>query len=84
MSAEFTISFDKKLFNNPLKILRLDRPQDLQKFWQELTKLSKKYYLAGFFSYEFGYLSEDALKAKAKRTEFPYAFFGVYKKPTQN
>ncbi len=45
-----------------------------------MEELIQKYYVAGFFSYELGYLLEDVFKYK-KKTCFPYALFCAYEKP---
>ncbi len=49
-------------------------------FFNEFNELNKNYYMAGFFSYELGYILEEAFKSKIK-TAFPYAFFCAYEKP---
>ena len=73
-------NFKSYYFNDPIDSLILTDPDKLGPFFQSLEKLSKKYYLAGFFSYELGYLFEDIFKYK-KKLSFPYALFHVYKKP---
>ena len=67
-------------FNDPVDVLTLQDPSNLGSFFQSLKKASEKYYLAGFFSYELGYLFEDVFKFR-KKSNFPYALFHVYKKP---
>lgn len=67
-------------FFKPIKILQLTEKKDLNDFFTELSTLSKKYYLAGFFSYELGYLFEDVFQSYSSLS-FPYALFGVYEKP---
>ncbi len=67
-------------FHDPVKILTLTQPKKLQQFFNQIEELSQKYYLAGFFSYELGYLFEDIFQYK-KVQAFPYAVFHVYKKP---
>ncbi len=67
-------------FLKPVKILKLTEPEKLKKFFAEIERLSKKCYLAGFFSYELGYLFEDIFKYK-KRGDFPLALFYAYEMP---
>ena len=45
-------------FKEPFRVLTLKDSGRLQSFFLELETLSRGYYLAGFFSYEFGYLLE--------------------------
>ncbi|MBA3066477.1 aminodeoxychorismate synthase component I [bacterium] len=66
-------------FKNPVKVLELKNPDKAREFFTELEKLSKKYYAAGFISYELGYAFENCF-GKMPRCSFPLALFGVYKK----
>ena len=80
-----TNKFDKEnflsfYFFNPVKIIKLVSPDKLIQFFHSLESLTKKYYVAGFFSYELGYLFEEVFKYK-KRFGFPYAIFCAYEKP---
>jgi para-aminobenzoate synthetase/4-amino-4-deoxychorismate lyase len=80
-----TNKFDKEnyrsyYFFNPVKILTLDNPDFIPDFFNEFNELNKKYYMAGFFSYELGYILEEAFKTRIQ-TAFPYAFFCAYEKP---
>ncbi|MBN2042070.1 MAG: aminodeoxychorismate synthase component I [Spirochaetes bacterium] len=80
-----TNKFDKDnyrsyYFADPIKIIRLDRPECLPDFFNELSESAKKYYLAGFFSYELGYLLEPALAYKTSGS-FPFAYFCAYENP---
>ncbi|MDY6968936.1 MAG: aminodeoxychorismate synthase component I [Spirochaetota bacterium] len=68
-------------FTNPIKTIRLVHPEDLNNFFDELEDLTKRYYVAGFFSYELGFLLEEAFKNNNKKITFPYAFFCAYKNP---
>jgi para-aminobenzoate synthetase / 4-amino-4-deoxychorismate lyase len=67
-------------FINPVKILRLDNPELIIDFFNEFDELIKKYYVAGFFSYELGYILEEAFKNRTM-SSFPYAFFCAFDKP---
>ncbi len=80
-----TNKFDKEnhrsyYFLNPVKIVRLEDPGSVDDFLNEFDELTKKYYTAGFFSYELGYCLEEAFKDKIK-TSFPPALFCAYEKP---
>jgi len=75
-----TENFRSYYFQSPREIIKLTRRDDLENFFQKLEKLQKKYFLAGFFSYELGYLFEDVFDFK-KKSRFPYALFCAYEKP---
>ncbi|MBN2403567.1 MAG: aminodeoxychorismate synthase component I [Spirochaetes bacterium] len=77
-----TNKFDKDnyrsyYFIDPVKVIRLDHPESTIDFFNELNELKNKYYVAGFFSYELGYILEEAFKMRVQ-TDFPYAFFCAY------
>jgi len=67
-------------FNDPVEIIKLTDPAKMILFFEQIEKLSKEYYLAGFFSYELGYLFEDVFHY-SRKNGFPYAVFHAYKKP---
>ena len=72
------------LFCNPRKILLFTPGEDFQSFWFRLEEmLDKGYWLAGFFSYEFGYLLETRLQGllSKKEVNFPLAWLGVFSPP---
>ncbi len=71
--------FEKCVFSEPERVLLLENPADAGDFLRELERLSRRYYLAGFFSFEAGYLFEESLGAP-DTGGFPYAFFGVFSK----
>ncbi|MGM0441320.1 MAG: aminodeoxychorismate synthase component I [Elusimicrobiota bacterium] len=73
-------NFKSYYFTGLKKELTLTRPEDIPRYFKKLEKLSEKYYLAGFFSYELGYFLEDIFNYK-KEDKFPLAFFGVYEQP---
>ena len=68
-------------FTDPVKILRLDNIELISDFFNEMNDLRSEYYLAGFFSYELGYLFEEPFKNIKRISDFPYALFCAYKKP---
>jgi para-aminobenzoate synthetase / 4-amino-4-deoxychorismate lyase len=81
-----TNKFDKEnyrsyYFINPVKIITLDNPDFMPDFFNELNELNKNYFMAGFFSYEMGYILEDAFKRRIQRS-FPLAFFCAYENPS--
>jgi len=71
------------LFKDPEKILICTSEDDIDKFFKKIKFYQKKkYWLAGFFSYEFGYFLEPRLKnLMPKNLKFPLAWFGVFKSP---
>jgi len=73
-------NFRSYYFQNPREVIKLTRREDLGSFFQKLEELSKKYFLAGFFSYELGYLFEDVFDFR-KKSRLPYALFCAYEKP---
>ncbi len=73
-------NFQSYYFNNPIKVISFHNPKDMKEFFVLIEKLSKQYYLAGFFSYELGYLFEKSFVSE-KKSLFPYALFGVFEKP---
>lgn len=64
-------------FRDPVKVIKLTDPAKTKDYFKELESLSKKYYLAGFFSYELGYLLEEKFPLP-KRNKFPYALFCAF------
>ncbi|MEA2081752.1 MAG: aminodeoxychorismate synthase component I [Elusimicrobiota bacterium] len=66
-------------FKNPVRVIELKSPALSDSFFGEVEKLSEKYYVAGFISYEFGYALENCFGGMP-RAGFPLALFAVYKK----
>ena len=73
-------NFRSLYFFDPVKIIKLDNPENLKDFFQELEDLAKKYYVAGFFSYELGYFLEEAFNYM-QNPSFPLALFCAYDEP---
>jgi len=71
------------IFDSYVNKLVLDSPDDVERFFNKIQKcLDKGYWLAGFFSYEFGYCLEETLRSYIPRTRVvPLAWMGVFKKP---
>ena len=71
-------------FFDPIKILSLDNTENLHSFFREIEEFSKEFYLAGFFSYELGYLLEEAFNLSEIdkiNSGYPLALICVYEKP---
>ncbi|MFH1368497.1 MAG: aminodeoxychorismate synthase component I [Elusimicrobiota bacterium] len=64
-------------FVKPSRVLALNDPSELDGFFGELETLTRRYYVAGFFSYEFGYLLEPKFGRQCK-SRFPYAVFAAF------
>lgn len=77
---ESEYSYRKLLFANPIDVLILEGPHNRAQFFRKIRELSRDYYLAGFLSYEAGYIFEKKLW-RGDTSGFPYALFGVYEKP---
>jgi len=72
------------LFFNPQKVLAYKPGQDVEKFFEEIEYcLSSGFWLAGYFTYEFGYVFEPMLLdlLKDRRLNFPLVWLGVFKEP---
>jgi len=67
-------------FQSPRQVHVLEDPKDLGDYFRHLDILRRQYYLAGFLSYELGYLLEPAAGPPPK-TSFPYAYFAAYDAP---
>jgi len=73
-------NFMSYIFVNPLYIIKINNFKDIKKAFQNIEKYSKRYYLAGFFSYELGYFFEkDSFKTKFKFS-FPLIYLCVFDK----
>jgi len=70
-------------FENPLEVLRLETPSQLEAFFERLQNFIKKgFYACGFLTYELGYLLENRLKRLFKKSNLPLACFFIYSRPT--
>lgn len=73
------------LFENPIRIIRADAPQDVELALKALNEgVQSGLHAAGFFSYELGYVLEPKLAAliPAKLT-MPLLWFGLYARPRE-
>ncbi|OCC14848.1 Para-aminobenzoate synthase, aminase component [Dissulfuribacter thermophilus] len=78
------IDFKSYLFENPIEELIIETEDDIQDFFQSAQDfIENGLYLAGWFSYELGYLLEDKLKRffPKKSLRYPLAWLGVFKQP---
>lgn len=73
------------IFNSCLDTIECRGKKDLEKFFNKLEENRKKgNWLAGYFSYEFGYLLEEKLcHLLDKKRKYPLAWFGVFEKPQE-
>ncbi len=70
------------IFTDPVAIVTCRQKSDLpQCFRQTERYLQKGFYLAGFLSYELGYLLEEALNQYSPNQDYPLIWLGVYNKP---
>lgn len=70
------------LFTDFIDILLFKPGDNIDKFFKKTEQyIAQKYWLCGFFNYEFGYCLEPALENLLERKGFPLAWLGVCKKP---
>ena len=70
------------LFSNFKDVVIFKAGDDLELFFKKLENYSKKgYWLAGYFSYEFGYFLEPAYRLLRVGLKGPLAWVGVCRKP---
>ncbi len=54
------------LFTDPIDIIHIARYEDIPKAFNKIEKLSAKYYIAGYLSYELGYYFEEKFDSLPK------------------
>ena len=71
------------LFQNPVKIITAYCAKEVEQSLQDIERYNNdSYHIAGFFSYELGYLLEKKLeKLTPKNSAFPFLKLGVYERP---
>ncbi|MDW7773325.1 MAG: aminodeoxychorismate synthase component I [Desulfobulbaceae bacterium] len=70
------------LFLDPVKWLICGNRDQAALFFQECRELRQQgYFLAGWFSYEFGYLLEPSLYRASEKIAGPFSVLGVFKNP---
>ena len=65
------------LFHNPVDTLEIHDCKDVLTVFEKIEEYSKKYFLAGYFSYELGYCLEDKLKP-GEASSTPLLWLGVF------
>lgn len=71
-------------FEQPQKVISCKRVIEINSCFKQIeTELTKGNYLAGFFSFELGYVLEEKLLYK-KGYDFPIIHFGVYTNPVKH
>ena len=69
-----------RFFSNPVKTIQAYHPDDLETVFEEIELAhTSGYYLAGYLSYELGYLLEPSLHGLWKENGSPLLEFGVFK-----
>ena len=69
------------LFQDPIEIISANKLAEINPSLKAIEdRIKKGYFTAGFLSYEVGFGFEPSLKTK-KKSNFPYLWFGIYKKP---
>ncbi len=79
-------NFRSFVFTRPKEILQYNLGEDHDKFFGEVEeRINSGLWLAGFFSYEFGYIFEPRLYSllKKKKIRYPLAWLGVFRKPLE-
>ena len=70
------------LFTDPLDIITCHDPKELTRCFRQMESYRQKgYYLAGFFSYELGYLLEESLNTCYQSKDYPLIWLGVFNRP---
>ena len=71
------------LFLNPLHILTANSPAELPNLFQQIEEaLAKNLFVAGFLSYEAGYVLQNLPYSPNTSSNTPLAWFGVFTEPT--
>ena len=69
-------------FLHPAKIISINRLEDVPRLFSEIEKsIGEGFFVAGFFSYEFGYYFENIDPQVTPHPSMPLAWFGVYRNP---
>ena len=69
------------LFQDPIEIISANKLAEINPSLEAIEgRIKKGYFAAGFLSYEIGFGFEPSLKID-KKSNFPYLWFGIYKKP---
>ena len=77
-------NFQHLLFTDPVDIIICYQKKDILHSFRKIDDYRQKgFYIAGFLSYELGYLLEDVLNQYHPKQDYPLIWFGVYNKPRQ-
>ena len=80
-------NYKSYIFTNPVDIIRIDDINDVPAAYDRIDDYAQKHYIAGFFTYESGYIFEksiflnsDGLTPSANRSTIrtPYVYLGVF------
>ncbi|MEN6374748.1 MAG: chorismate-binding protein [Smithella sp.] len=75
-------NFRHLLFTDPVDIITCYQKKDILHSFRKIDDYRQKgFYMAGFLSYELGYLLEDVLNQYDPKQDYPLMWFGVYNKP---
>jgi len=66
-------------FSSPIDVIKVFRPEDIPSAFKKIQNYQKKYFVAGYFSYELGYFFENKFRTK-KKSEFPLMHLAVFDK----
>ncbi len=81
MNIHFDFEKSSLFFNQPVSIISCSSFQDVPLAFEKIEEsLSRGLFVAGFFSYEFGYAFEEAFSSYSLNG-FPLIFMGCYEKP---
>lgn len=70
------------ILTDPVKFIKIYRFQDVRRAFERIEEYSKRYYLAGYFSYELGYYFERAFFKSKDSFPYPLIDLCVFKKIT--
>ncbi|MFA5310724.1 MAG: aminodeoxychorismate synthase component I [Candidatus Omnitrophota bacterium] len=74
------LNFMSYIFVNPIKVIRVYDFKDVENAFIDIEKYSKRFYLAGYFSYELGYYFEKGIFKDKITTKTPLIHLGVFDK----
>lgn len=68
------------VFTRPRTVISAYEASEVNTAFQRIEKYSRKYYVAGFTSYELGYVLEPCFR-DTRRFTFPLIYYGVFDRP---
>lgn len=66
-------------FSSPIDVIKVSRPESIPQAFKKIQEYRKKYFIAGYFSYELGYYFEKQFRPK-KNYKFPLMHLAVFDK----